>query len=235
MSTGGSAIRGSRVGAGPMGEQDRGFKAERITVSYYCAAGHEYSPQYAAAVDPTEIPELIDCPNCGLPSGQDKANPPVITKHEPYKTHLAYVKERRTAAEAKELLEEAVAAVRVRRIRLAEEAKQAAKDAAKAASKKAAAAAKALAKPVAAKQASTPKLEVVKDSKKQVSKPASKPVVPTKTATKPTSKNTSKAVSKAAPVSKVAAKAMPASKAAGKSAPKTPKAGAQSAKPAKKK
>lgn len=150
MSTGGAAIRGSRVGAGPMGEQDRGYKAERVTVSYYCAAGHEYSPQYAAAVDPAEIPELLDCPSCGLPAGQDKANPPVITKHEPYKTHLAYVKERRTEAEAKELLEEAVTAVRERRMRLAEEAKQAAKDAAKEATKKAkAAAAKPAVKPAA--------------------------------------------------------------------------------------
>ena len=88
MCTGGSAIRGSRVGAGPMGEQDRGFKAERITVSYYCSAGHEYSPQYAANVEAAEIPELIDCPNCGLPAGQDKANPPIVHKHEPYKTHI---------------------------------------------------------------------------------------------------------------------------------------------------
>lgn len=175
MSTGGAAIRGSRVGAGPMGEQDRGFKAERITVSYYCAAGHEYSPQYAAAVDATEIPELIDCPNCGLPAGQDKANPPVITKHEPYKTHLAYVKERRTEAEAKELLEEAVAAVRERRIRLAEEAKIAAKEAAKAATKKAKAA------PVkpATKEAAKPP---VKPAAKQVAKAAPK------AAAKPTKK-----------------------------------------------
>lgn len=140
MSTGGAAIRGSRVGAGPMGEQDRGFKAERFTVNYYCSAGHSYSPQYALAVDLSDIPEIIDCPNCGLPAGQDKANPPVIAKHEPYKTHLAYVKERRTLKEAKELLDEAVAAVRVRRVRLAEEAKQAAKLAAKASAKKAAAA-----------------------------------------------------------------------------------------------
>lgn len=175
MSTGGAAIRGSRVGAGPMGEQDRGFKAERITVSYYCAAGHEYSPQYAAAVDATEIPELIDCPNCGLPAGQDKANPPVITKHEPYKTHLAYVKERRTEAEAKELLEEAVAAVRERRIRLAEEAKIAAKEAAKAATKKA-------------------KATLVKPAAKESAKPAAKPAVKqvAKSAPKATAKPTKK-------------------------------------------
>ena len=168
MSTGGAAIRGSRVGAGPMGEQDRGFKAERITVSYYCSAGHEYSPQYAANVDPAEIPELLDCPSCGLPAGQDKANPPVIAKHEPYKTHLAYVKERRTEAEAKELLEEAVAAVRERRVRLAEEAKVAAKEAAKAATKKAKDAAKVVAKPVAKAAAKAPAKTPVKAADKSV-------------------------------------------------------------------
>ena len=193
MSTGGSAIRGSRVGAGPMGEQDRGFKAERITVSYYCSAGHEYSPQYAANVDPAEIPELIDCPNCGLPAGQDKANPPIVLKHEPYKTHLAYVKERRTAAEAKELLEEAVAAVRERRIRLAEEAKVAAKEAAKAATKKATAAAKAAAKPVAKPIAA--KTAVLKEAKKAEPKSSSKtpaakaPAKAAKPAAKPAAKS----------------------------------------------
>ncbi|HEY6801049.1 MAG TPA: RNA polymerase-binding protein RbpA, partial [Agromyces sp.] len=29
MATGGNAIRGTRVGAGPMGEQDHGFHADR--------------------------------------------------------------------------------------------------------------------------------------------------------------------------------------------------------------
>lgn len=198
MSTGGSAIRGSRVGAGPMGEQDRGFKAERITVSYYCSAGHEYSPQYAANVEAAEIPELLDCPSCGLPAGQDKANPPVIAKHEPYKTHLAYVKERRTAAEAKELLEEAVAAVRERRIRLAEEAKVAAKEAAKAATKKASAAAKAVAKPVE-------KAAVLKDVKNAPAKPVAKS---SKSDVKPVAKSSAKPATKssAKTTSKVAAK-----------------------------
>ncbi len=197
MSTGGSAIRGSRVGAGPMGEQDRGFKAERITISYYCSAGHEYSPQYAASVDAAEIPEMLDCPSCGLPAGQDKANPPIIAKHEPYKTHLAYVKERRTASEAKELLEEAVAAVRERRIRLAEEAKVAAKEAAKAATKKASAAAKAAAKPAA-------KAVVAKEEKK----PAAKAKAPAKPVAKTPAKTTAKPAtkSKAAPSAKTAKK-----------------------------
>jgi hypothetical protein len=122
MSNGGSAIRGSRVGAGPMGEADRGFQAERVERNYYCSNGHATNRAFAANVDELEIPEQLDCPNCGLPAGQDKDNPPIIAKHEPYKTHLAYVKERRTDDEAKELLEEAVSAVRERRVRLAEAA-----------------------------------------------------------------------------------------------------------------
>lgn len=127
MSNSGSAIRGSRIGAGPMGEQDRGFHADRIVRSYYCMNGHVQSPMFAASVDEIEIPEQLDCPTCGLPAGQDKDNPPLVAKHEPYKTHLAYVKERRTEEEATQLLEEAVAAVRERRIRLAEAAAAAAK------------------------------------------------------------------------------------------------------------
>jgi len=212
MSTGGSAIRGSRVGAGPMGEQDRGFKAERITVSYFCSAGHEYSPQYAANVETAEIPELIDCPSCGLPAGQDKANPPIVTKHEPYKTHLAYVKERRTATEAKELLDEAVAAVRERRIRLAEEAKIAAKDAAKAATKKAVADAK------AAKAALKPAAKVVdKPASKATAKPAAK------TSSKPAAKPIAKAPAKSSAKTPAKATAKPAVKKTVKPAAKTPK------------
>jgi septal ring-binding cell division protein DamX len=177
-----------------MGEQDRGFKAERITVSYYCSAGHEYSPQYAANVEAAEIPELIDCPSCGLPAGQDKANPPIVHKHEPYKTHLAYVKERRTAAEAKELLEEAVAAVRERRVRLAEEAKIAAKEAAKAATKKASAAAKAAAKPVAKPAVKAETTDVKKAPVKAAAKPATK--VAAKTTAKPVAKSAAKPAKK---------------------------------------
>ncbi|MEN9715800.1 MAG: hypothetical protein RJA35_1267 [Actinomycetota bacterium] len=116
MSTGGNAIRGSRIGAGPMGEADRGYKADRITLTFYCINGHEHTRSFAATVEPEEIPVEQDCPSCGLPSGKDKANPPVVAKHEPYKTHLAYVKERRTDEEAEALLEEAVNAVRERRL-----------------------------------------------------------------------------------------------------------------------
>jgi len=132
MSANSSAIRGSRVGAGPMGEQDNGFQADRVTLTYYCFNNHNFSAAFAASVVFEEIPVELDCPHCGLPAGQDKDNPPQIAKHEPYKTHLAYVKERRTEAEAKALLEEAVATVRERRERLLAEAKAEAKKAARA-------------------------------------------------------------------------------------------------------
>ena len=41
---GNNAIRGSRVGSGPMGESERGDSAPRTVVSYWCARGHETRP-----------------------------------------------------------------------------------------------------------------------------------------------------------------------------------------------
>ena len=111
---GGSAIRGSRVGAGPMGETERGEAAPRVWVSYWCSNGHEVRPSFAKEPD-IVIPGTWDCPRCGLPAGQDKENPPVPPKNEPYKTHLAYVKERRSDEDGAALLDEALAALRERR------------------------------------------------------------------------------------------------------------------------
>ncbi len=200
MANGGSAIRGSRVGAGPMGEQYRGFKSERVQRSYYCINGHVQEPMFAAHIDPSEIPDMIDCPNCGMPAGQDKKNPPETAKHEPYKTHLAYVKERRTADEAKSLLDEALASIRERRIKLAQEAtKQAKLAVAKAAAAKVAAAKAAAAKAV------KPKL-VKKVEKPVAKKTTAKPVKPTakKSPAKPTAKATPKAKASAKVVKKTA-------------------------------
>lgn len=219
MANGGSAIRGSRVGAGPMGEQYRGFKSERVQRSYFCINGHVQEPMFAAHIDPAEIPDMIDCPNCGMPAGQDKKNPPEIAKHEPYKTHLAYVKERRTSDEAKALLDEALASIRERRVKLAQEAtKQAKLAVARAAAAKVAAAKAAAAKAVkpvkpVAKPAKQATKAVTKKSatkavskpvaKKSTAKPASKPKV------KPSTKTTGKVKPKATtpkPKTKVASK-----------------------------
>ncbi|MDX2026113.1 RNA polymerase-binding protein RbpA [Microcella sp.] len=115
MVSGGSAIRGSRVGSGPMGEQDRGIHAERISISYWDAMGNETVRHFAANLPDDEIPDMIDSPSTGLPAGRDKNNPPQVAKNEPYKTHLAYVKERRTDEEAAQILDEALLKLRQRR------------------------------------------------------------------------------------------------------------------------
>ena len=61
------------------------------------------------------IPDEWDCPKCGLPASLDAENPPPPPKIEPYKTHLAYVKERRSDAEAKDILDEALVTLRAKR------------------------------------------------------------------------------------------------------------------------
>jgi hypothetical protein len=98
-----------------MGEQDHGVHADRIAISYWDALGNETVRFFAASLPEDEIPETIDCPQSGLPAGRDKNNPPQVAKLEPYKTHLAYVKERRTTEEAEQILEDALLQLRIRR------------------------------------------------------------------------------------------------------------------------
>ncbi|MDQ1246948.1 MAG: hypothetical protein QG597_1317 [Actinomycetota bacterium] len=88
-----------------MGEAERGDAAPRQFVSFYCVDGHETRPSFA---HDAAIPEIWDCPSCGYPAGRDKDNPPRPTKVEPYKTHLAYVKERRSQQEGEAILAEAL-------------------------------------------------------------------------------------------------------------------------------
>ena len=95
-----------------MGEAERGDTAPRQRVTYFCAHGHETTPMFALDA---QIPDAWDCPRCGLPANRDSDNPPPPPKAEPYKTHLAYVKERRSDAEAKEILDEALQTLRARR------------------------------------------------------------------------------------------------------------------------
>ncbi len=98
-----------------MGEAERGEAAPRKTVSYFCA--NEHSSVITFSVE-AQAPDSWDCPKCGLPAGLDAENAPAAPKTEPYKTHLAYVKERRTEEEAATLLDEALEQLRARRSRL---------------------------------------------------------------------------------------------------------------------
>lgn len=70
----------------------------RRAVTYWCRNDH--ATEIRLALD-AEEPAVWDCPRCGLPAGQDAQNPPGRTRPEPYKTHLAYVKERRTPEEGR--------------------------------------------------------------------------------------------------------------------------------------
>ncbi|MBC3844299.1 RNA polymerase-binding protein RbpA [Streptacidiphilus sp. 4-A2] len=105
----GNAIRGSRVGAGPMGEAERGESAPRLRISFWCANGHETRPSFASDA---QVPETWDCPRCGFPAGPDEQSPPAPPRTEPYKTHLAYVRERRSDADGEAILAEALARLR---------------------------------------------------------------------------------------------------------------------------
>ncbi len=108
----GNAIRGSRIGSSPMRPDERSEPAPRREVKYFCAAGHACEVLFAAEVS---APEMWDCPRCGQPAGLDRQNPPGRNRAEPYKSHLAYVKERRSDEDGAKILAEALAKIRQRR------------------------------------------------------------------------------------------------------------------------
>jgi hypothetical protein len=107
-------IRGHRIGAGPMGEAERGEAAARTAVSYWCRNSHETRRSFADGAEVT-VAAKTDCRRCRQPAGRDRANPPESASTVPYKTHMAYVLERRTQAEGDALVDEALAELRGRR------------------------------------------------------------------------------------------------------------------------
>ncbi|MFE9693996.1 RNA polymerase-binding protein RbpA [Micromonospora sp. NPDC005806] len=108
----GNIIRGSRIGSAPERFDQRTEPAPRRPVTYWCRNSHRVRFLIAAEA---EAPATWDCPRCGEPAGPDPENPPGQVRAEPYKTHLAYVQERRTPEEAEALLAEALDALRRRR------------------------------------------------------------------------------------------------------------------------
>jgi hypothetical protein len=78
-------------------------------VSFFCANRHESRPSFA---EEAAIPETWDCPRCGYPANRDRTNPPPPPRNEPYKTHLAYVRERRNETDSEAILEEALGRLR---------------------------------------------------------------------------------------------------------------------------
>ncbi len=95
-----------------MGEAERGEAAPRQSVTFFCINDHTTVLQFAIEA---ETPETWDCPRCGMPAGIDAENLQLAQKIAPYKTHLAYVKERRSETEAAEILTEAIEQLRNKR------------------------------------------------------------------------------------------------------------------------
>ena len=91
-----------------MGESNRGESVGRHRLSFYCAHGHMTARSFALDAD---LPDMWDCPRCGLPAGLDQHAPPEIPHNEPFKSHLAYVKERRSDEDGEALLAEALARI----------------------------------------------------------------------------------------------------------------------------
>jgi hypothetical protein len=92
-----------------MGESERGSRVEHVSVTFWCAEGHSTRPTFAASAD---VPEVWECQGCGGPAGLDRDNPPLAAGAAPFKTHLAYVRDRRSDADAEVLLAEALSKLR---------------------------------------------------------------------------------------------------------------------------
>src|SRR5699024_12713326 len=94
---GGNAIRGSRVGAGPIAEVERGEAAPRMSVRFYCSNGHETRPAFALDAP---VPEEWGCPRGGRPARTVATNPPPAHHGVPARPHPSLRKPRPAEAEA---------------------------------------------------------------------------------------------------------------------------------------
>ena len=75
-------------------------------VSFWCANGHETRPSFADEARRSRRPGTARAAG-SRPAGTGR--PPAPPKTEPYKTHLAYVRERRNDADGEAILAEALA------------------------------------------------------------------------------------------------------------------------------
>ncbi len=116
-----SGFRGIRVGAiegaSPRHEPRDGTGAgqPRICVSYVCAKGHETRLVFARLPE-EQIPGVWDCRHCGGTASRDAAKFGLDElPGEAYKTHLEYVKERRSSQDAEDVLAGALERLRAGR------------------------------------------------------------------------------------------------------------------------
>lgn len=116
-----SGFRGTRVGAtegAPARHEPPASAAARIPrtrVSYRCAKGHETALVFAQLPD-EQIPGVWDCRHCGGTATRDETQFSLDdVPAEGYKSHLEYVKERRSSQDAEDVLAGALERLRARR------------------------------------------------------------------------------------------------------------------------
>ena len=105
-----SAFRGTRVGVtegdGPKHESATasGERVPRIRLSYWCARGHETQLVFLRLPD-EQLPAVWDCRRCGIPASRDgKESDRRVPLEDGFKSHLEYVKERRSDQDAETVL-----------------------------------------------------------------------------------------------------------------------------------
>ncbi|SLJ97096.1 RNA polymerase-binding protein RbpA [Arthrobacter sp. P2b] len=116
-----SGFRGTRAGvtAGTgsslQSTEDHGSALPRIRVSYWCAKGHETQPVFLKLPE-DQIPVMWDCRRCGGPASRDgqSAAAAADDMDDGFKSHLEYVKERRSGQDAEDVLAGALERLRAR-------------------------------------------------------------------------------------------------------------------------
>ena len=116
-----SGFRGTRAGvtAGSgtsLESGEHGNSLPRIRISYWCAKGHETQLVFVKLPE-DQIPAVWDCRRCGVAAARDGAAPAdADILDDGYKSHLEYVKERRSSQDAEDLLAGALEKLRARSV-----------------------------------------------------------------------------------------------------------------------
>lgn len=114
-----SGFRGTRAGVtegtgSSLETGDPGKSVPRMRVTYRCAGGHLTQPVFCELPE-DQIPTEWECRRCGGMATRDgrPADGPAASE-EGYKTHLEYVKERRSGEDAEAVLAGALERLRAR-------------------------------------------------------------------------------------------------------------------------
>src|SRR5215218_152343 len=116
-----SGFRGTRAGATAgtgtsLESGEHGNSLPRIRISYWCAKGHKTQLVFVKLPE-DQIPAVWDCRRCGVAAARDGVAPAdADILDDGYKSHLEYLKERRSSQDAEDLLAGAVEKLRARSV-----------------------------------------------------------------------------------------------------------------------